>query len=145
MISLLDWGFLMNQDPQPQPWWKDNWLVLALVTLAMVIATITILGYWLRWSWTGLETKSAWDWLELLIIPIVLGAGALWFNRQERRAQNDLETRRQESEQALAREERKNNREIAEDRARDDALRSYFDRMSELLLDKNLGGLIRVM
>jgi Pentapeptide repeats (8 copies) len=52
--------------------------------------------------------------------------------------QNDLETRRQESAQALAREERENDREIAAGRAREDALQGYLDRMSELILDKNL-------
>src|SRR5919106_2784525 len=128
----------MSQDQQPQPWWKDNWPVLALVALAVVIATITGLGYGLGWAWTGLATKSAWDWLQLLIIPVLLALGAFWFNRQERWAQNDLETRRQESAQALAREERENDREIAADRAREDALQGYLDRMSELILDKNL-------
>jgi uncharacterized protein YjbI with pentapeptide repeats len=138
----------MNQDQQPRPWWKDNWPILGLLALAVVIATITSLGYWQRWAWTGvalkwfwsgLAPKSAWDWLELLIIPIVLGASVLWFNSQARRAQNDIETRRQESAQMLAQQERGNDRHIAEDRARDDALQSYFDRMSELILDKNLG------
>jgi hypothetical protein len=51
---------------------------------------ITILGYWQRWAWTGLETKSAWDWLELLIIPIILGAGSFWFNTQTRKSQQEL-------------------------------------------------------
>jgi uncharacterized protein YjbI with pentapeptide repeats len=117
----------MSQDQRPRRWWKDNWPLLVSVALAVVIATIAGLGYWLRWTWTGLDTKSAWDWLELLIIPIALGAGAFWFNRQERRAQNDLETRRQKSEQALA-----------EDRAREEALQHYLDRMQELILDKGL-------
>jgi uncharacterized protein YjbI with pentapeptide repeats len=138
----------MSQDQQPQPWWKDNWLVLVLAPLIVLIATVVGLGYWQRWAWTGvalkwfwsgLAPKSAWDWLELLIIPIVLGASVLWFNRQARRAQNDIETRRQKLAQMLAQQERGNDRHIAEDRARDDALRSYFDRMSELILDKNLG------
>jgi uncharacterized protein YjbI with pentapeptide repeats len=74
----------------------------------------------------------------LLIIPVVLAAGAFWFNRQERKAQIVLETRRQESEQALAREEGGNDRNIAEGRAAEDALQRYFDRMSELVLGKNL-------
>jgi uncharacterized protein YjbI with pentapeptide repeats len=94
----------------------------------------TILGYWQRWAWIEL----LWRWLELLIIPVALAAGALWFNRQERRAQNAIETRRQESAQALALEERENDRDIAADRAREDALQRYLDRMSELILDKNL-------
>jgi hypothetical protein len=128
----------MNQDQEPRPWWKDNWPVLALAALVVVIATITGLGYGLGWAWTGLSTKSAWDWLQLLIIPVLLALGALWFNRQERRAQNELETRRQESAQALAREERENDRKIAEDRVREEALQRYLDRMQELMLDKGL-------
>jgi hypothetical protein len=125
----------MNQDQQPRPWWKDNRLAwaLAALTLAGLLIT-TILGYWQRWAWTEL----LWRWLELLIIPVVLAAGAFWFNRQERRAQNVMETRRQESEQALAREERENDRYIAEDRAREEALQWYLDRMQELILDKGL-------
>jgi uncharacterized protein YjbI with pentapeptide repeats len=125
----------MNRDQQPRIWWKDRrlgWVLAALGVAGLVI--ITILGYWQKWAWIEL----LWRWLELLIIPIVLAAGAFWFNRQERRAQNDLETRRQESAQALAREERENDRNIAEDRAREDALQRYLDRMSELILDKNL-------
>jgi hypothetical protein len=53
------------------------------MTLILVIATISGLGYWHRWSWTGLvdlqdnpDTRLGWDWLELLIIPIVLGLRA---------------------------------------------------------------------
>jgi hypothetical protein len=86
----------MNQNQQPRRWWedrhcwKDNWLVPVLVALVVLIATITSLGYWLRWTWTGLGTKSAWDWLELLIIPIALGAGAFWFNQQARRGEREL-------------------------------------------------------
>jgi uncharacterized protein YjbI with pentapeptide repeats len=88
----------------------------------------------LNWEWTGLvgipehsETRLGWDWLELLIIPIVLGAGAFWFNTQTRK-----------SEQELAHRERENDREIAEDRVREEALQRYLDRMQELILDKKL-------
>jgi uncharacterized protein YjbI with pentapeptide repeats len=76
-----------------------------------------------EWSWTGLvniqdkpRTRLAWDWLELLIIPIVLGAAALWFNAQTRK-----------SEQV-----------IAQDRVQEEALQGYLDRMQELILDKGL-------
>ncbi len=29
--------------------------------------------------------KTAWDWLQLLIIPFIIGAGAIWFNIPERK------------------------------------------------------------
>jgi uncharacterized protein YjbI with pentapeptide repeats len=125
----------MNQDQRPQPWWKDNRLAWALAALALIGLLITLLlGYWLSWEWTGLvgikekdptwamrvdvvrDPKFLWDWLELLIIPVVLGAGALWFNNQTRK-----------SEQALA-----------QDRAREEALQRYLDTMQGLILDKEL-------
>ena len=81
-----------------------------------MIATIIILGYWQRWTWTGLETKSAWDRLELLGIPLVLGAGAFWFNNQTRKSEQEL----------------------AQHRVREEALQGYLDRMQELILEKGL-------
>jgi hypothetical protein len=106
--------------------WMGNLSIFVLVALAvLVIAAVIGLGYWLRWSWTGFvviedkdpaspmrvevvnDPKLLWDWLELLIIPIVLGAGALWFNNQTRK-----------SEQA-----------IAQDRTREEALQRYLDTM----------------
>jgi uncharacterized protein YjbI with pentapeptide repeats len=71
--------------------------------------------------------KTLWDWMELLIIPIVLGFGALWFNRSERK--NDRK---------IAEERNKNEQEIAADRMREAALQTYIDRMTELLLEKDL-------
>jgi hypothetical protein len=103
----------MNQDQQPRPWWKDNrpaWALAALTLIGLVI--ITILGHWQQWAWIEL----LWRWLELLIIPLVLALGALWFNNQSRR-----------SEQA-----------IAQDRVQEEALQRYLDRMQELILDKGL-------
>jgi hypothetical protein len=117
----------MNPDQQPQPWWKDNWPALALVTLAVVITTIIGLGYALEWTWTGHDTKLAWDWLELLIIPLVLALGAFWFNNQIRK-----------SDQEIAHRDRENDRQIAADRVQEEALHRYLDKMHELILDKRL-------
>jgi uncharacterized protein YjbI with pentapeptide repeats len=65
---------------------------------------------------TGFETKTLWDWLELLIIPLVLAGGAYFLNRSERIAE----------------------RKIAIERQREAALQSYFDRMGEILFEKGL-------
>lgn len=93
-------------------------------------------GYKLGWSWTGFgeytvpdesqqRAKTLWDWMELLIIPLVLAGGALWFNRQEREAQRAREKKRYEREEKLA-----------DDRQKEDALQTYLDRMTELMLQK---------
>src|SRR5918996_1042287 len=94
----------MNQDQPPRPWWKDSRIFWALAALALIcFLTAVILGYLWNWEWTGLvsipqnpERRTAWDWLELLIIPVLLGAGALWFNQRARKGeqeqrQNELE------------------------------------------------------
>jgi hypothetical protein len=73
------------------------------------------------------DPNLTWAWLELLIIPTVLGAGAFWLNTQIRR-----------SEQELARRERENDRVLPQDRAREDALQRYLYRMQELMLGKEL-------
>jgi pentapeptide repeat protein len=115
----------MNQDQQPQPWWKDklkdHWPIAVLVATVLVILLTDLLGVWRSWE------RSFWDWLGLLIIPVVLGLGGIWFNTQTRK-----------SEQELASRERENDRQIAEDRAREEALQRYLDTMQELILDKGL-------
>lgn len=65
---------------------------------------------------TGFETKTLWDWMELLIIPLVLAIGAFYLNRSEQ----DTE------------------REIAKDRQQEVALQAYLDKMSDLLVNENL-------
>jgi hypothetical protein len=61
--------------------------------------------------------RPLWDWLKLLIVPAVLTAGGVWFNRQQR----------------------KREMEIAEQRAQDEALQAYLDKMTELLVVHGLG------
>jgi hypothetical protein len=68
-------------------------------------------------SSTGRElpSKTLWDWLDLLIIPVVLGIGGYLFTRSEN-------TRV---------------RAAAARRAQDDTLQAYIDGMSQMLTDKD--------
>jgi hypothetical protein len=123
----------MNQDQQPRPWWKDNWPVLALLATVMVIVATGFLGYWRSWQ------RPFWDWLELLVIPVVLGAAALWFtNQQNRKAEQERTRRELERDLVLAQREREHDRELAVEQVREEALQQYLDRMQELILDKGL-------
>jgi uncharacterized protein YjbI with pentapeptide repeats/drug/metabolite transporter superfamily protein YnfA len=58
--------------------------------------------------------KTLWDWLDLLIIPVVLAIGGYLFTRSENRA----------------------TRTSAEQRAQDEALQAYLDQIGQMLLDK---------
>ena len=32
------------------------------------------------WQWTEFGQRSGWEWIQLLIIPVVIGVAGLWFN-----------------------------------------------------------------
>jgi hypothetical protein len=77
-----------------------------------------------RW---GLRRKTFWDWLQLLVVPLMLALITVVFTWQQDVRQNELEEQRAEAERMLA-----------EQRAQDEALQAYLDQMSGLLLEKNL-------
>jgi hypothetical protein len=91
-------------------WWqfiKEHRIAIGAtaLTLAVLIALISI-GY--RFSWTGFQGKTAWDWLNLLgvlAIPIMVGVATAWLSTQQ---------------------------------AREDALQSYLDKMADLVLNESL-------
>jgi uncharacterized protein YjbI with pentapeptide repeats len=79
------------------------------------------------WQRTGFAGKTLWDWLQLLIVPLVLALAAFALNA----AQADRD-REQDVRQAAQ------ERRVAEDRAREDALRSYLQQISDLITDHGL-------
>ena len=68
-------------------------------------------------------SKSFWDGLELLGVPLVLAVLGAWFQKTQ-----------QEQAERTAREQR----EQDADETREEVLQLYFDRISTLLIDKNL-------
>ncbi len=105
-----------------QQWWKRNrwWIVIGFTVF--IIAVIAFV----RDDWhprTGFQAKTLWEWLELLGVPLTLALLGLFFQWQEKKR---------------VREETKEQRKVAADEAKDDILQAYFDRLSALLVDKNL-------
>ncbi len=92
-------------------------LVVAII-LVIAIALITV-GY--RFDWTGFNGnnksgKTLWDWLQLLgvlAIPFVVGFGTAFFTRQQA----------------------KTSEANAENQQQEELLRTYFDKISELVLN----------
>jgi uncharacterized protein YjbI with pentapeptide repeats len=73
--------------------------------------------WWKRlWGWTGFGDKTVWDWLQLLIVPIVVAVASFWFTQQQDARQQAIE----------------------EQRAQDAALQAYLDQMNLLMLESNL-------
>ena len=82
--------------------------------------------------------KTLWDWLQLLIVPVVLALAAIWFNRSEKRNEITAADKRASLDRELAEKRAQTEREVAQDNLREFALQGYFDRMSELLLHENI-------
>jgi uncharacterized protein YjbI with pentapeptide repeats len=69
----------------------------------------------IRWSrWTGFRGRTVWDWLQMLVVPLMLVAVGFWFTTQQ-------EVRQQQ---------------IEDQRSQDTALQAYFDGMTNLLIDE---------
>lgn len=98
-----------------------------LLFAGLGVLVLFILFQTIRAKNTGFETKTLWDWMELLIIPLVLAGGAFFLNRSERAVERQIAGKRAKLE-----------REIATDRQQEAALQSYLDRMAELLLTEKL-------
>ncbi len=85
-----------------------------------------LIGY--HYDWTGFNTyidpktefhrpmKTLWDWLQLLIIPLLLGVSGIWYTSRLNR-----------------------DRDISINNQRQTVLQEYINKMSDLLLEKNLG------
>src|SRR5919107_1423917 len=111
-------------------WTVGDWIIILLaIAMGMAIVIIAVCGYvFSEWEWTGLtkpKLRTFWDWLDLLIVPMVIALGGYLFTRSENN--RTLE---------IANKQREVDREIAEQRGQDDALQAYLDQIGQLLLDK---------
>src|SRR5215218_7404958 len=82
------------------------------------------------WTLREFGGQTVWDWLHLLsalAIPVVLALAGLYFEAQLDERQRSIENQRAEAE-----------RELAEQRAQDEALQAYLNQMSQLMLDRKL-------
>ena len=124
---LLYWPGLIHVategDAMFHSWWqkiKQHRVTIIIFAIILVVAiALIIVGY--RFDWTGFNGnntpgKTLWDWLQLLgvlAIPIVVGFGTAFFTRQQA----------------------KTSEANAENQQQEELLRTYFDKISELVLN----------
>jgi hypothetical protein len=119
-------------------------LAIIIVTMVLIVPFIVIMSItrW-GWAWTGMVGYTTppildnqvyvpgvtlWDLLELLVVPAVLALTVLWFTNNSQRIRE-----REIGEQRAWQE-----RTMEEYKRQDSALQAYYDKMTELLLEKNL-------
>jgi uncharacterized protein YjbI with pentapeptide repeats len=105
--------------------WRPN-REQVLWSVGIAIALVLLISYGIDAHWTGFRrspvndkydpAKTLWDWLDILIVPFVLALGGYLFNESQNRATLDA----------------------AKERTQNEALQAYLDKMSELLIDREL-------
>jgi hypothetical protein len=85
------------------------WSIRIILVLVVVLSMLTLIG--LPFGVT------LWEWVKLLIVPAVIAAGGIWFNRQQRERELKVEC----------------------ERTQDEALQAYLDKMTDLLVVHDLG------
>ena len=133
---------------------------MTVLILVVVVGGI-VAGYWFGWEWIGVGPstevtittrgtevtktvkqvggKTLWDWLQLLFVPVIIGGAAYWFRKTEQEISAKRAAERLEAEKL------QNNLRLAEERIQaalkeeELVLQTYFDRMSELLLQRTNG------
>ncbi len=101
-------------------WWQKIRKPLGIIgIIAVCISVVVLVFVEVRLYGTGFVGKTLWDWLGLLAalaIPVVVGFGAAWFTALQGKVSDRENT----------------------DNQREAALQTYIDKMSELLLEKQL-------
>jgi uncharacterized protein YjbI with pentapeptide repeats len=90
---------------------------------------------WTRW---GLRGKTGWDWLNLLIVPVMVALVAGVFTTLQIIYQTAAEADRQ---QAIADQTAQLQRVLEQFRVQEASLQAYLDLMATLLLEKDLRNL----
>lgn len=99
------------------PWFAGSVLVAGIILLVFNRSTLERAGFdltiWPEWSLFG---KTLWDWMDLVFVSAVLAFG-VWFLNKNLRENEERRT---------------------EELQREEVLHKFLDKMSELLLDKEL-------
>jgi len=146
---------LSEQQTVPRtPWWKNKKIILRVVVPAVLAVVLIASAYIFHWPGTGFTNfqktttttevtqssakkvtttvedqpaRTLWDWLQLVGIPVVLAVGTLIFTTRQTRISEA--NRKQQHDTEI---------QIAETQQQEELLRTYFDKLSDLLLDKEL-------
>lgn len=117
---------------------RAGFVGLVIAFLAGIVAAAYFASVFPEWTGFGPPSldaqghelphaKTLWDWLQLLLVPMVLAVGGYLLTRSENRYALKLQERREEE-----------GRKLEEQRVQDAALQAYLDQMTQLLLHEKL-------
>jgi flagellar basal body-associated protein FliL len=115
-----------------------TWFVIITTLVLAVVVGMIVFDHAAKTEWIGATNKKAWDVLEVLLVPVAVGLATIWFTEEQNRRQRKDEAAQQESQRQAEKAQRERELEVENQRAQDAALHAYLDKMSELVLDKEL-------
>src|SRR5712691_7995737 len=92
---------------QRRSWWQKHKRLLMTVTTVMIVLFFALAVYRFGWDWTGFtgyslptpqyqRGKTLWDWMQLLLVPVMLAIGGFWLNQIQK--ERELRTTKQQAE-----------------------------------------------
>lgn len=88
---------------QPTYWQKNKPFITTIIIILVVIVAFVVLAYAFGWDWSGFTSKNLWDWLQLLIVPVILAIGGYWLNQMQKSREEEITQRRRELEAQMER------------------------------------------
>jgi uncharacterized protein YjbI with pentapeptide repeats len=101
--------------------------MLVLVGVAGVFC-LFVYGYLAKPEWVGVADKTLWDWMQLLIVPLILAGGGYLLNSRTQQYHEEL----------VQQYEKEREEEAAIQRVQNEALRAYLDQMNRLIIEEHL-------
>jgi uncharacterized protein YjbI with pentapeptide repeats len=102
---------LIGEFGSDKPWIKMS---LSVVLFSLSILIVIIISNWIsNFKWSGFQKKSFWDWLQLLIVPLMLAFGAFYLNYASEST----------------------DKQIAKEREQQELLKDYFSKMQTLIVE----------
>ena len=86
----------------------------------------------------GFAGKTPWDFIQLLLIPLVLAGVGFLFSAQQNQTSLQVSERQHRADLQIAATRYANDQQLAADQQRETTLKTYLDDMSDLLLNHNL-------
>src|SRR5437588_5003618 len=106
-------------------WWQKikQHLVTILIIAIILVVTIALIIIGYRSDWTGFNGnnksgKTLWDWLQLLVVPLVLALVALLFQGATTRREHQITQQRYENDQRIVQQRYEKDQELAIDKQR---------------------------
>lgn len=77
----------------------------------------------------GFDSKSFWDWMDLLLVPLVIAFAGFWFTQSQKRVELEISKKEKEAD-----------RQLSLDQQRQNTFDTFLEQITDLLLNYNLLG-----